>query len=205
MKNIKFRKIKKEIRLIGIDDGPFNVFKDKNKNAIIIGAIFRGGNSLDGILKSEATIDGNDITEKIIAMIKKSSHKDIRIIMLNGITYAGFNVVDIKKLYNETKLGVIVVTRKLPDFEKIKTALKNFEDGEERWKLIEKAGKLHKVKVINVEGRRGNLYIQKCGLYLKDAKEIVKISTTRGLIPEPIRIAHIIASGLVNGESHGNA
>lgn len=203
MKNVKFRKIKKEIRILGIDDGPFNFRKDKK--AVIIGVMFRGGLFMDGIMKREVEVDGMSITQTIIDMLKTTRHKDLRVIMLDGITYAGFNIVDIKKIFKETHIPVIVVVRRHPDFEKIKNALKNFADFEERWKLIEGAGKPRKIKVRSIDGRQGFIYMQKCGVNLKDAKEIVKISTTRGLIPEPIRIAHIIASGIILGESHGDA
>ncbi len=203
MKNVKFRKIKKEIRILGIDDGPFDFRKDKK--AIIIGVMFRGGSFFDGIMKREVEVDGKDITQTIIDMLKKTRHKDLRVIMLDGITCAGFNIANIKQIFKETHIPVIVVVRKFPDFEKIRNALKNFADFGERWKLIESAGKPKRTKVKSVEGRDGFVYIQKCGINLKDAKEIVKISTTRGLIPEPIRLAHIIASGIILGESHGDA
>lgn len=203
MKNVKFRKIKKEIRVIGIDDGPFDFRKDKR--AVIIGTMFRGGSLMDGIMKREAKVDGSDITLTIIDMVKSTRHKDLRVIMLDGITFAGFNIVDIKKIFKETHLPVIVVVRKFPNFEKIKNALKNLDDFEERWKLIESAGKPKRIKVESIDGRKGFVFIQKSGINLSDAKMIVKLSTTRGLIPEPIRIAHIIASGIVFGESRGDA
>jgi len=37
------------------------------------------------------------------------------------------------------------------------------------------------------------------------AEYIVKLSSTRSLIPEPIRVAHLIASGVALGESMGGA
>jgi len=40
---------------------------------------------------------------------------------------------------------------------------------------------------------------------IKEAKEIIKLSTIRGVIPEPIRVAHLIASGITRGESYGKA
>ena len=40
---------------------------------------------------------------------------------------------------------------------------------------------------------------------LEEAKEIIKLSTIRGVIPEPIRMAHLIASGITRGESYGKA
>ena len=50
-----------------------------------------------------------------------------------------------------------------------------------------------------------NLFMQVAGVSPTAAAKIVRISATHSLIPEPIRIAHIIASGIKNGESHGRA
>ena len=47
--------------------------------------------------------------------------------------------------------------------------------------------------------------MQPIGIDEKKAKELVKLTTTNSEIPEPIRIAHIIAAGLVKGESKGRA
>ena len=52
--------IKKEIRVVGIDDSPF---KKSEKKCLILGAIFRGGNYIDGLISSKASIDGDDSTE----------------------------------------------------------------------------------------------------------------------------------------------
>jgi len=199
MENIKFYEIKKEIRILGIDDASFNLYEDKK--TILIGAIFRGGEWLDGVLKTEVAIDGNDATEKIAGMVKNTRHKDLRVIMLDGITFGGFNVANIKKIYEETGLGVIVVVRKLPDFEEIEMVIKRYDYYEERKEGIRAAGIPRKV-----ETRPGNfIYIQCSGIKFEDAEYIVKLSSTRSLIPEPIRVAHLIASGVALGESRGGA
>ena len=199
MENIKFYEIKKEIRILGIDDASFNLYEDKK--TILIGAIFRGGKWLDGVLKTEVAIDGNDATEKIAGMVKNTRHKDLRVIMLDGITFGGFNVANIKKIYEETGLGVIVVVRKLPDFEEIEMVIKRYDYYEERKEGIRAAGIPRKV-----ETRPGNfIYIQCSGIKFEDAEYIVKLSSTRSLIPEPIRVAHLIASGVALGESRGGA
>ncbi len=49
------------------------------------------------------------------------------------------------------------------------------------------------------------MYIKCTGVSLEEAKEIINISTIRGVIPEPIRVAHLIASGITRGESYGKA
>ena len=190
--------IKPEIRILGIDDSAL-----LNEKIMIIGTVFRGGEWMDGLLRAEITRDGVDATEVITRMVKESRHYgQLRVIMLDGITYGGFNVVDIEQLYRETELPVIVVMRSYPDFEKIKAALENFPDGEERWKIICKAGDIEKVRT---KMEKNPVYIQKAGIGLRSAKKIMLLSSTRSNIPEPLRVAHLIATGIIFGESRGKA
>ena len=185
---------KKQIRIIGIDDSPFNRFK-KGK-VLVIGTIFRGGDFLDGLVSTKVNSDGNDSTSKLIEMINKCKFKpQLRCILLDGIALAGFNVIDIKELNEKTKIPVIVIMRDYPNFKKIIKALKKAKKIK-KLELMHKAGKIVKVNKI---------YIQYTGLTLSKAKEIVKISCTRSHIPEPIRVAHLIGSGVVSGESKGRA
>ena len=186
--------LKKEIRILGIDDSPFKKFK--KGNVLVVGALFRGGVFLDGLLTTKVAIDGNNSTSKLIAMVNKCRFKpQIRCIFLNGIALGGFNVVDIEKLSKRTKIPVVVIIRKYPDFKKIELTLKRIGK-HSKYKLMEKAGKPEKV---------GKIYIQRKGITLERAKGILKLTCTRSLIPEPLRLAHIIASGVVTGESKGKA
>jgi len=182
--------MKKEMRILGIDDAPFNKFK--KGNVLVVGTIFRGGSWLDGLLSTKVRIDGSNSTDKLIEMINKCKFKpQLQVIILDGIALGGFNIVDIEKLNKKTKIPVIVVIRRMPDFKKIKETLIKLKK-EKKYKLIEKAGEVHKIN---------QLYVQIKGINLKDAEEILKISCTRSLLPEPIRAAHIIAAGIVKGDA----
>ncbi len=129
-----FRTIKPEIRILGWDDSPFKI---NGKYVNVFGTIFRGGAWIDGLLKTRIKVDGSDATKKLIACVNKTRHyKQLRVIMLDGITMAGFNVLDIKELFEKTRIPVIAISRKMPDFRKIRLALKNFSDGKKRWELI---------------------------------------------------------------------
>jgi len=199
IRNVKFYRIKEEIRILGVDDAPFDLYSDKK--TMLVGAVFRGGNWLDGILKTEVLVDGTDSTERIAEMVNDSKFKDLRIIMLDGLSFGGFNLVDIEKLFKKTNLPVIVIVRHMPDFKAIENAIKDLKNKRFYSKCIKKAGKPE-----GVETRPGKfIYIQHHGISFKDAEEIVKLSSTRSLIPEPIRVAHLIASGIVLGESRGGA
>ena len=199
MKTTQFRTIKRELRILGIDDGPFQLHK--KGTTVLVGTVFRSGFWLDGLLTTKVKVDGLDATRKIIEMINKSRHRDqLRVVMIDGLTVGGMNFIDIQKVNEKTGLPVIVVNRKRPRFEKIRNALKHFKDAEKRWKFIEKAGKIQQVNLGN-----HNLYIQTTGIRYEDAQKILKLSCTRAKIPEPLRVAHLIAAGIVKGESKGRA
>jgi endonuclease V-like protein UPF0215 family len=191
-KVVKFRSVKPEIRVLGVDDG---VFIPRTKGVVnVVGVVYRGGYWLDGVMRTEVEVDGTDATEKIATMIKGSPHYDqLRVVVLNGVTFAGFNVVDIKRLFRKVGLPVITVTREKPNFEEIKKALENLPESEKRWKAMENAGKI--VEVYTREAEEP-VYMQVAGVSEKDAEKILKNTSTRSNVPEALRVAHIIASGL---------
>ena len=188
--------IKPEIRILAIDDSAII-----RAQVMIVGVIFRGGEWLDGVLRSEITKDGLDATDVISEMVVATKHyPQIRAIMLDGVTYGGFNVVDISELHRRTNLPVIVVMRAEPDMGKIRQALQHLPNFDLRWRAIENAGRITEIDV------HGNLiYIQCCGIEVTDAASIVRMSTTHSHIPEPLRVAHLIATGIVCRESRGQA
>jgi endonuclease V-like protein UPF0215 family len=184
--------IKPEIRVLGVDDGVF--IPHKKGFAPVIGVVFRGGCWLDGVMSTRIEVDGFDAGDKIASMINDSPHhKQLRVVMLDGVTFAGFNVVDIKKLSMETKLPVIAVTRGKPDFEEIREALKNLPRSEERWKAVLNAGEIFEV---HTRDKREKVCVEIAGILEEDARKIVKLTSTRSSVPEALRVAHLIASGI---------
>jgi endonuclease V-like protein UPF0215 family len=194
----KFRIIKQEIRILGVDDSPFP--SHTTEEVMLVGTVFRAGNWLDGVLSTYINGDGTDATEKIADMVKNSRNLgQLGVIMLDGITFGGFNIVNIRKIFESTGIPVIVIMRRIPNFEGIKKALKRFDDWEDRWANVLEAGEVYKVENSEL------VYMQINGIEREDAEDIVKLSTTRSAIPEPLRVAHIIAAGIITGESRGSA
>jgi uncharacterized protein len=185
-----FRVIKKEIRVLGIDDGKF---KPHTKGEVlVVGVVFRGGSSIDGILHTKIAIDGLDATEKIAQMIKDTPHRhQLRLVMINGVTFAGFNLIDIQKLHSASGLPVIALTQDKPDLAAIHVALKHLPDSEVRWQIIQNAGVLYEVT-----NKGAKIYIGLAGIGLVDALTVLDLTSTRGSLPEPLRVAHLIASGI---------
>ncbi len=186
--------IKNEIRIIGWDDVPFT-FKDNETT--LIGVICRGGTQIDGVVTTRIKVDGTDATERIAQAVSKSKHREqLRLIMLDGITFGGFNIVDIKKLYEKTGLPVMVIIREEPDLKSIEKSLLRFKDSGRRRELIRKAGKIKKAEVKNkvLKGRK-TLFYQHVGIDAYECEKIINLTSIHSVTCEPVRIAHIIASG----------
>jgi endonuclease V-like protein UPF0215 family len=192
-----FRVVKPEIRVLGVDDGVFTPHVEAW--VPVVGVVFRGGYWLDGVMHTNIAVDGFDATEKISAMITNSPHyRQLRVIMLNGITFAGFNVVDIKALNAETRLPVIAVTREKPNLAEIRAALKHLPKSEERWSAVLNAGDL--VEVATMHGKE-RIYVHVAGISAEDARKVLRLTSTRSNVPEALRVAHLIASGVSSKEA----
>jgi len=199
--------MKKEIRILGIDDAPFNKF-NRGERVLVLGTVFRGGSSMDGLITTYITSDGEDATRNLIEMINKSRNKDqLSVIMLDGIALGGLNVVDINEVSHQTGIPVLTVIRKRPDITRIKRALNNVKNPDKKLALMEKAGEVYSFTPKNhtLNAAAGEVYFQTAGITNKLAERVLKITIQHGLLPEPIRIAHIIGSGLKTGESKGRA
>jgi endonuclease V-like protein UPF0215 family len=185
------KSLKKGVRSIGIDDGPFD--RDRAGDVLIAGAIYRGGDTFDGLLTTRIRKDGWNATDRILAMLDGSKFlPQLHYVMLDGIALGGFNIVDIEKLGRETGLKVLVAVRRKPDLEAVRRALERTSRPQERWKILLRAGPIRRI---------GRLYCQLWGMDHDEALALLRLTCTRSHVPEPIRAAHLIAGGLVRGES----
>jgi endonuclease V-like protein UPF0215 family len=179
--------MKSNIRTIGIDDG---FFKKEDKTALLVGAVVRGGNLLEGVLSTKIKVDGDDATGAIARMILKSRFSSqIRAILMQGSTFAGFNIVDMQELYELTKIPVIAVTRERISPKEVKKSVLKLENPKEKMKRLGE---------IEQKEHKGIYYVSVGNI---EASQILDITSKNSLIPEPVRIAHIIASGVSHGES----
>jgi endonuclease V-like protein UPF0215 family len=188
--------MKQQVRVLGIDDSPFTF---GTGNALVVGVLVRVPSYVEGVMKTEVVVDGTDSTEKIVEMVSKSRYKEqIKAILIDGIALAGFNLIDIERMNAELGIPVLTLTRDRPDIEKMKSALmKHFDDWKQRCALIEKRA------LREITTKHKPLYASGLGLEWAEFEEIVRLSTVRGVVPEPLRMAHLIASALTRGESYG--
>jgi endonuclease V-like protein UPF0215 family len=77
-----------------------------------------------------------------------------------------------------------------------KALLEVVPGGKRKWRLIERAGPMESV---------GGVFVQRAGLSLELAVQVIHRFSVHGSIPEPLRVAHLIAGGVATGESKGRA
>lgn len=181
--------------VIGLDDAPFPA--DGVGNVKIVGAVY-AELQLKGVLIGEVERDGLDAAEKLATLIGQSRFApNIQLMMLQGIAFAGFNVVNVFYLHEQLHLPILVVSRKLPAMDAIRDVLQTkVHGGQEKWAVIERLGPMESV---------GRVYVQRVGLTLEQAAEVVKRFTVEGSLPEPLRVAHLIAGAVAEGQSRGRA
>jgi endonuclease V-like protein UPF0215 family len=181
--------------VIGFDDGPFPR-APRTGPVLLVGAICARAR-LDGVVSGQVARDGADATEGMARLLMGSQFREhVRAILLNGIAVAGFNVIDIHGLAAAVERPVLVVARRPPRLDKIEKALRPLDDGARKWALVQQAGPM--------EAESG-LYLQRAGLSLGEARDLLAATTIHGRLPEPLRLAHIIAGGIVTGRSRGRA
>jgi endonuclease V-like protein UPF0215 family len=160
---------------------------------MIVGAVY-SGIRLEGVLTGRVRRDGVNATRQISRMVARSRFFDhLQVILLQGIALAGFNVVDIGALHKQLGRAVMVVVRRLPDQEAVRRALiEKVPGGSSKWRLVEQAGPIEPI---------AGLYVQRVGLDADDAAGLIRRLAINSDVPEPLRTAHMIASGVTLGES----
>lgn len=205
------------MNVIGFDDGPFP--RTHRGDVLLVGAVCAGVR-LDGVVSGKIRRDGADATRKMAALVEQSQFKGhLQAVLLQGIAVGGFNVVDVRGLSEALRVPVVVVMRRAPNLSSIRRAL--FSDdppgrprvagAKRKWRLIQRAGQAEELSVrsttppTGLRDRPQSLWVQRVGLSLDDARRLVESTTLHGHVPEPLRLAHLIAGGIGSGRSRGRA
>jgi hypothetical protein len=187
---------KAEVRVVGFDDAPF---QRGDAQVPVVGVVMRGGAYVEAVLRTSVLRDGDDATERIAAAVGSyRGRAGLVAILLQNLMVAGFNVVDLPRLGQETGLPVIAVARGEADLDAVRAALHNrrIPNGPAKWSRIE--------AVRERMAFRSGVTVTAVGLPEREAGELVGLCTVRGLLPEPLRLAHLIGAGWVMGHSKGS-
>jgi uncharacterized protein len=181
-------------RVVGIDDG---AFERSDRYAPLAGVVLSLPDHLEAVRLSRVRVDGRDGTARVIALCAAISPPEgVRAILLDGAVVGGFNVLDLDAIHRATTLPVVAVTRRRPDFARIRAAL-------ERWFPRTAGARLRLLKrhrLIRVSTGANPIWASASGCTAADAAWLVRRTTVVGYWPEPLRVAHLVASGTARTE-----
>ena len=175
-------------RVVGVDDGAFD---RGDARAPIAAVVLSAPDYVESVRTGTVTVDGKDATGRVVALVRSTGPLDgVRALLVDGAVLGGFNVIDLDALHRELRLPVVAITRRPPDFPRIRSALRKWfrRDASRRWRLLT----AHRLFRVPTAGRP--ILATAVGCSRADAALLVRRTTVRGHWPEPLRLAHLIAS-----------
>lgn len=184
--------IKHGVRVLGIAE---SFVKHHTPNGILAGVIMRGDLHIDGFGFTTTTVGGNDATEKIINLFKDINRRDIRFVLISGCVISWFNIVDVKRVAEVIERPVICVSYR--DSDGIESYLKEYFPDDWQWRL-DLIKKQPRERIILNNGY--DIYIVRAKIERRDTRVLLNKFIKFGRIPEPIRVARILAHSLLKSK-----
>ena len=186
----RFRSITPNLRVVGVDDGAFRVAERGNQKTLLVAVLWKNLRILS-VSVGRIQVDGRDANH-VLASLLRALRFDVA--MLSGISFGGFNLVDMEQLFRAVRRPIIAICGEKPDNRAVRKALRShFDDWEERWQMVRAAGRLHWCKPVR---REPKLYFEVKGASPDFAAKAIKATATISRLPEPVRVARILARAL---------
>jgi len=178
------------VRALGIAE---SFVKGVSDRSILAGVVMRADRVIDGFGFATATVGGMDATDTIINLHETLKRDDINFILLNGCIISWYNVIDLHKVAEETRRPLLCVTYEASEGLE-KYFLELFpDDGAYRVQVYHKNGS--RTPIILHTGH--TVYTRFINMTLDEAKGLLNKFTAHGAVPEPLRVARLLARSLV--------
>ncbi len=178
------------LRAVGFDDAPFD--RARRGDVAIAGAVC-AGTRFEGLVWGRVRRDGWNATAEVVRLLANGKFlPQLHLVLLDGIAFGGFNVVDLAALADALGRPCVAVMRRPPDLAAVARAIGRLPRPERRLAAQRRAGPIHRV---------GSFTFQVRGAEPDDTARALARLTDRGAVPEALRLAHMVAGAVRTGES----
>lgn len=178
------------VRTIGWDDRPF--LRQPGGTVPLYGVVC-AGTRLEGFVRATVRQDGWNAGPRIAQALGDGKFlAQVHAVLLDGIAVAGLNVVDLPWLATVLGRPCLAVMRKLPDLQAMRRVIERLPRADERLRRLQVAGPIHSA---------GPMQFQVAGCAPQVAAELLVRITDRGHVPEPLRLAHLLAGAMAGQQS----
>lgn len=149
--------------------------------------------ALVGMVWGEIQADGWDATDILCQMLIGSKFlPQLHVVLLDGISLGGFNVINLPQLAQRLKRPCIAVMRRKPDLNAVEEAIQKLPQSEQRLEILRQAGPIYEYPPF---------YFQVYGAEPEVSAQVLRCLTDCGHVPEALRLAHLIGAAVIKGES----
>ncbi|PKL63276.1 MAG: DUF99 domain-containing protein [Methanomicrobiales archaeon HGW-Methanomicrobiales-2] len=166
------------------------------EQSTLAGVVMRKDLLIDGVAFARVTVGGCDATDAVIRVFTDLARRDINLLMLSGSIIAWYNIIDPVAVQDATGLPVIVITYE--ESEGLEEDIRrHFPEDPGRLAAYQRLG--DRIPVLLHSGY--TLFIRPYGLSPGDAARLCNDFTREGRVPEPVRVARLIARGVVRSSA----
>lgn len=176
---------KKGMRVLGVAES----FKQGETSSLLAGVVMRGDLVVDGVAFVRTSVGGDDATRRIVSLYRRLARNDINLIMVSGAILSLYNILDVDELAARTRLPVICLTYK--ETAGIEDSIvHHFPDRkEEKLRAYRKLGPRKRFRLSS----GFTVYARTSRVGDDDAVRLVDMFTLQGSLPEPVRVAKLLA------------
>jgi len=178
------------IRALGVAES----FRQGQKRSVLAGVVMRSDFIIDGVALGRTSVGGDDATTSIAALFRKLRRNDINLVLISGAILSLYNIIDVDLLSKKTKLPVVCLTYK--ETAGIEGSIRRHFPGgaEKKLEAYKKLGR--RVGLRLHTGHR--VYVRTSGIEPGSIRPVLDLFTLQGSIPEPLRVAKLLARALVS-------
>jgi len=178
------------LRAVGFDDAPFDRAR---RGDVALAGVVCAATRFEGLVWGRIRRDGWNATDEIVRLLAGGKFlPQLHLVLLDGIAFGGFNVVDLAALSGALRRPCVAVMRRPPDLAAVERAIRRLPGAARRLDLLRRAGPVH---------RLGAFVFQVRGAEPEETGRALARLTDRGAVPEPLRLAHLVAGAVRTGES----
>ena len=173
------------LRVLGVAES----FRPEQRWSVLAGVVMRGDLVVDGLVLGRASVGGDDATSSVASLYRRLRRNDVNLIMLSGCVLSHYNIVDVDGLARRTKLPVVCLTYR--ETSGIEEAIRrHFPRGAE--KKLEAYRMLGERRKVVLDSGHA-VFVRTSGVSERQAELLVDMFTLQGSIPEPVRVARLLA------------
>ena len=164
------------------------------RTSTLAGVVMRRDLVIDGFVLGSATVGGTDAAEKIASMHARLGRDDVGLVAVSGAVVSSYNVVDLELIRGRTGAPAVAVSYAEPAgggeaLEERLAAIGSGAGEEARAAVLSRQGPRTRIRLRTSH----DLFVRCVGCAPEDAGRLLDSMTVQGSVPEPFRIARLLA------------